>query len=59
MPPFGTAHTFCASQDGPRSSHFLRTVPTNSKVFLPARFMNMREKKILASVLEIQKENKW
>ena len=33
-PPFAIAHTFCASQDGPRYSVFLRTVPTNSKVFL-------------------------
>ena len=34
----------------------LRTVPTNSKVFLP-RFMIMQEMLILTSVIEIQKEN--
>ena len=32
------------------------TVPTNSKVFLRG-LLNMREKQILASVIEIQKEN--
>ena len=35
---------------------FLRTVPTNSKVFLRG-LLNMREEQILASVIEIQKEN--
>ena len=34
----------------------LRAVPTNSKVFLRG-FLNMREKQILTSVIEIQKEN--
>ena len=34
----------------------LRTVPTNSKVFLRG-LLNMREEQILASVIEIQKEN--
>ena len=34
----------------------LRTVPTNSKVFLRG-FMNMREKQISTSVIKIQKEN--
>ena len=33
-----------------------RTVPTKSKVFLRA-LLTMREKQILASVIEIQKEN--
>ena len=33
----------------------LRTVPTNSKVFLP-RFMIMREMKTFTSVIEIEKE---
>ena len=28
-----SAHTFCASRDGPRKSGLLRTVPTNTKVF--------------------------
>ena len=35
-PPFASAHTFCASGDVPESSYFLRTVPTNSKVFCTA-----------------------
>ena len=34
----------------------LRTVPTNSKVFLRG-LLNMRKKQILTSVIEIQKEN--
>ena len=34
----------------------LRTVPTNSKVFLRG-LLNMREKQILTSDIEIQKEN--
>ena len=33
-PPFATAHTFCAFQDGTRNLDFLRTVPTNSMVCL-------------------------
>ena len=35
---------------------WLRTVPTNSEVFLRG-FMNMWEKQISASVIKIQKEN--
>ena len=35
---------------------YLRTVPTNSKVVLRG-FLNMREKQILTTVIEIQKEN--
>ena len=35
-------------------SIFLRMVPTNSKVFLRG-LLNMREKQILTSVIEIQK----
>ena len=35
----------------------LRTVPTNSKVFLPGLCMNMRENQILTGVVGIQKEN--
>ena len=35
----------------------LRTLPTNSKVFLRGS-QNMREKQILRSAIEIQKENK-
>ena len=34
----------------------LRTVPTNSKVFLRG-LLAMREKQILTSVIEIQREN--
>ena len=34
----------------------LRTVPTNSEVFLRG-LLNVREKQILTSVIEIQKEN--
>ena len=34
----------------------LRTVPTNSKVLFRG-FLNMPEKQILTSVIEIQKEN--
>ena len=34
----------------------LRAVPTNSKVFLHG-LLNIREKQILTSVIEIQKEN--
>lgn len=34
VPPFVTAPVFCASRGCPRSSDFLRKVPTNSKVFL-------------------------
>ena len=37
-------------------SYLLRTVPTNSKVFLP-RLMIMQEIQILRSAIEIQKEN--
>ena len=38
------------------SKEDLRTVPTNSKVFLRG-LPNLREKQILTSVIEIQKEN--
>ena len=34
----------------------LRTVPTDSQVFLRG-LLNMREKQIITSVIEIQKEN--
>ena len=34
----------------------LRTVPTNSKVFLHS-LLNLKEKQILTGVIEIQKEN--
>ena len=34
VPPFVTAHTFCASRDGTRNSGVLRAVPTYTKIFL-------------------------
>ena len=34
VPPFFTAHMFCASRAGPRYSSFLRNFPTNLNVFL-------------------------
>ena len=34
VPPFVAVHMFCASWDGPRYLGFLRTVPTNTTVFL-------------------------
>ena len=55
VPSFATAHMFCTSRDDPRGSDLLRMVPTNSKVF-SVQFIKMREKKILASVIEIGKE---
>ena len=39
-----------------RRDKILRTVPTNSKVFFRG-LLNMREKQILTSVIEIEKEN--
>ena len=55
---FATAHTFCAYPNGPRSSDFLRAAPTNLKGFF-ARFITMRERKILGRSFEIKKENWW
>ena len=46
----------CVFLDQARHKYHLRTVPTNSKVFLRG-LLNMREKQILTSVIEIQKEN--
>ena len=31
VPPFGTAHTLCASRNGPRNMGFLRSVPSKQK----------------------------
>ena len=42
--------------EGDKSYYRLRTVPTNSKVFLRG-LLNMREKQISASVIKIPKEN--
>ena len=55
VPPFSTAHTFCASPDGPSHSDFLRTVPTNSKEFCTV--YDYAGKKIFARAIGIQKEN--
>ena len=55
MPTFATAHTFCASRDGPRKSSFLTVAPAETDIF--ARFITTREKQILARVIGIRKEN--
>ena len=34
LPTFSTAHTFCASRDGPRKSGFLTAVPAKTEIFL-------------------------
>ena len=34
VPRFATAHTFCASRDGPRMSDFLSAVPAKTEIFL-------------------------
>ena len=34
VPTFATAHTFCASRDGPRKSGFLTVVPAKTGIFL-------------------------
>ena len=34
QPLFATAHTFCASRDGPRRSSFLTAVPAETEIFL-------------------------
>ena len=31
VPPFATAHTFCASRDGPRKSNFLTAMPAKTQ----------------------------
>ena len=36
MSPFATAHTFCASRDGPRKSGFLTAVPAKTEIFFVA-----------------------
>ena len=54
--PVATARTFCAPRDGPKTSYFLRKMPTNSKVFF-VRFMTVRAKKLSAAIIEIHKEN--
>ena len=57
VPHFASAHTFCASRDGPRSSDFLRTAPTNLKGFFCAIYITVRERKILGRSIEIEKDN--
>ena len=54
MPPFATAHTFCASRDGPRKSGFLTALPAKTEIFLRGL---SREKKVFARVIGIGKEN--
>ena len=56
MPPFPTAHAFCASRDGPRKSGFLTAVPAKTENFF-ACFIPTREKQVLARVIGIRKEN--
>ena len=34
VPPFATAHAFCASRVGPRNSGLLTAVPAKTKIFL-------------------------
>ena len=56
--PFSTAHTFCASRNGPRNSDFLRTVPIIIQSFF-GWLMTMREKKILARPADGILKEKW
>ena len=55
VPTFATAHTFCASRNGPRKSGFLTAVPAKTDTFL--RFITTRKKKILARDTGIRKES--
>ena len=45
MSTFATAHTLCASRNGPRKSHLLTAVTAKTGIF--ARFISTREKQIL------------
>ena len=49
---FVTAHTFCATWNGPRNAGFLRTVPTWAEVFF-AQFMTILEMQMVARAIEI------
>ena len=49
-------HVCSADMTVQPSHNILRTVPTNSQVILRS-LLNMREKQIITSVIEIQKEN--
>ena len=49
----GTFYT-CASRNGPRTSDFLKKIPTKFNDSF-ARFMTMREKKVLARAFRLQK----
>ena len=51
-----TQKSLSAMECVPSVAGSLKTVPTNSKVFL-CSLLSMREKQILRSVTEIQKEN--
>ena len=53
--PFAFAHTFCASQDFPRNSDFLKTAPTEFKS-ISVQLMTTCEKMILARAIEIPKK---
>ena len=55
MLTFATAHTLCASRNGPRKSGFLTAVPAETDIFV--RFVTTREKQILERVIGIRKEN--
>ena len=33
MPPFPTAHTYCASREGPRKPGFFTAVPAQKEIF--------------------------
>ena len=52
LPPFGTAHTFCASRDIQVSKAIC---PLTQNIF--SLFMTMWKKQILARAIRIQKEN--
>ena len=56
VPPFDTAHTFCASRDKLRNLVFFRIVRTNTKVFL-CSIKTMWEKHVLAKAVGVRKEN--
>ena len=43
VPPFATAHTFCAFQEDTRNYDFIRTVATNTTVFF-ARFFRKEDR---------------
>ena len=50
VPHFASAHTFCASPNGPRSSDFLRTAPSNFFFFLSRAISHYAGKEDLRKV---------